>query len=124
MNYVPILKHRFPGLLKQEWQINRMELVSLLKFDEPAVYIYAELPEMEKLKEAKVRPLNRFEQARLQVLREDSDEHFEANLNRVKMVGALHSTKSCTDCHRVKQGELLGAFSYDIFRIALVSVEL
>lgn len=108
-----------PGgeLKKKRWEITRMELVSLLKFPKPAVYVSRALPRMEDLREAETRPLTRFESTGLEKLQagEDLDAHY--TLNRIQMLGALRARRQCLECHSAHRGELLGAFSYELLRV-------
>ena len=101
---------------KEVWAIHRLELVSLLKQEKPAVYVSKNLPRMDKLQAAPTRPLNRFEQSGLLRLREGEDVITNGSLNRIEMIGALRATKQCQQCHNVQSGALLGAFSYELLR--------
>lgn len=98
------------------WLVGRLELVSLLKFAEPAVYVSKHLPRMDKLVDAKTRPLNAFESEALSQLQAGDDLAVRYSLNHIQMVGSLRAMKQCLDCHQVERGELLGAFSYDLWR--------
>jgi hypothetical protein len=100
----------------ERWAIRRLELVSLLKHDKPAVYVAQTLPRMQDLKKADTRPLTEFEEGALEALRSGDDLVVEAVTNRIRMVGAVRAAKQCLDCHSVQRGDLLGAFSYDLQR--------
>mgnify|MGYP007059411085 CR=1 FL=1 len=98
------------------WTLERLELVSLLKFDAPRVYVLDHLPRMDQLQGTDIptRDLDVFETAALaklwteeDVVISDAGEH-----GRVRMLGTLRATKECLDCHNVQRGTLLGAFSY------------
>ena len=39
------------------------------------------------------------------------------------MLGAIRAVKQCQECHEVKRGKLLGAFSYELFRDPATPVE-
>ena len=95
-----------------DWQISRLDLVSLLKFAEPRVYLSEHLPRMDELRNAKTRPVDDFEQRALTQLRDGEDIVLDQHLNTIRMVGAVRAAKQCLDCHSVRRGELLGAFSY------------
>lgn len=95
-----------------DWQVSHMELVSLLKHAEPRVYLSEHLPRMEELRNAETRPVDEFEQRALQQLRGGEDIVVDQQLNTIRMVGAVRAAKQCLDCHSVRRGELLGAFSY------------
>jgi hypothetical protein len=101
---------------KERWLITRLELVSLLKHKEPAVYVSGELPRMEDLKKSKTRPPSEFEAKALKALRDGEDVVTEATTNHIRMVGALRASKQCLECHQVRRGDVLGAFSYDLLR--------
>jgi hypothetical protein len=98
------------------WKIGRLELVSLLKFDEPAVYVSENLPRMKELANAKTRPLTDFERQALASLEGGEDVVCAASTNDIYMVGAVRAVKQCTACHAAQRGELLGAFSYRLKR--------
>ena len=95
-----------------EWQISRLDLVSLLKFAEPRVYLSEHLPRMDELRNAETRPVDDFEQRALTHLRNGEDIVLDQQLNTIRLVGAVRAAKQCLDCHSVRRGELLGAFSY------------
>jgi hypothetical protein len=100
----------------QRWQVQRVELVSLLKHDEPGVYLSEYLPRMEQLREAKTRPLNAFETKALRALRNGEDIEFAATTNSIHMLGAIRAVKQCLNCHQAERGALLGTFSYTLHR--------
>ena len=96
----------------KDWQVSHLDLVSLLKFAGPRVYLSEHLPRMEELRDAKTRPVDEFEQQALQQLRDGEEIVIEQQLNTIRMVGAVRAAKQCLDCHSVRRGQLLGAFSY------------
>jgi hypothetical protein len=100
------------------WIIERLELISLLKFDEPRVYVLDHLPRMDQLSsdEVPTRPLDKFESAALAKLWTEQDVVVELKENHYRMLGSLRAAKQCANCHGVERGELLGAFSYFIRR--------
>lgn len=100
------------GSSRDDWQISRLDLVSLLKFAEPRVYLSEHLPRMEELRNAETRPVDEFEQRALQQLRDGENIAVDQQLNSIRMVGAVRAAKQCLDCHSARRGELLGAFSY------------
>lgn len=113
--------------------VKSIQLISLLKHDPPVAYVLAKtpegfpknrplfpdhqmnsqkLPDMKKLTEVPVRPLNEFETSALaQIVAKHSDVVSEGN---AKIVGAIRAQSSCLKCHEVSEGDLLGAFSYVI----------
>ena len=98
----------------QNWKIERLELVSLLKFDTPRVYVLDHLPRMDQLSSdnAPTRPLDDFEAQALAKLRTTEDLVVSRKGTEYRMLGSLRAAKQCAECHSVARGELLGAFSY------------
>lgn len=91
--------------------VERVELVSLLKHDEPAVYVSDHLPEMTRLKGVLTRPLDTFEAAGLASLHKGED-LFTDSGRPTRLLGSLRNAKQCVSCHGGERGDLLGAFSY------------
>jgi hypothetical protein len=100
----------------QRWQIERLELVSLLKHDQPVVYLSENLPRMDELRKAATRPLDAFEQQALAALRRGEDLTAQDGSERMRMFGSLRAAQQCVRCHDVERGDLLGAFSYQLIR--------
>jgi hypothetical protein len=96
------------------WTIERLELVSLLKFDEPRIYVLDHLPRMDQLSsdDATTRALDEFEADALKQLRTQQDVVVDDHEGRVRMLGSLRAGTQCLDCHAAQRGALLGAFSY------------
>jgi hypothetical protein len=96
------------------WVLERLELVSLLKFDEPRVYVLDHLPRMDQLSgdDVPTRPLDEFETSALKRLRTDEDVVTADEGEHVRMLGSLRAAMPCQECHSVHRGELLGAFTY------------
>jgi hypothetical protein len=108
--------HRFstvPGSAPQ-WEVQRLELVSLLVHHEPAVYVSDSLPEMKKTHDTPTRPLERFERVGLDELQRGEDLFLAETGNHLRMLGAVRSAKACVACHGGSRGDLLGAFSYTL----------
>jgi hypothetical protein len=99
------------------WQIARLELVSLLKHKDTAVYVSKNLPQMDELRDAPIRPLNDFERAAVDRLRSDEDVVIDEMPDRIRMVGSLRANKNCRSCHSVQRGELLGALTYELLPV-------
>ncbi|HKI38092.1 MAG TPA: hypothetical protein VKA46_39935 [Gemmataceae bacterium] len=100
----------------RRWQVERLELLGLLKYDEPVVYLSQNLPTMDELRDAPTRPLDTFEQEALDSLRRGEDLMVQEAPDRMRMLGSLRAGKQCLRCHEVERGELLGAFSYQLVR--------
>lgn len=105
------------------WQVVRLELVSLLKYDRPMVYSSAELPRMDALEAMPRRELVEFETGALDRLREGEDVVFESAGNQIQMLGSLRAARDCLDCHTAQRGELLGALSYELLPAVVAQVE-
>src|SRR5262249_21667243 len=98
------------------WKVARLELVSLLLHDEPAVYESKSLPRMSELAERPVtRTLDSFEASALAKLEAGENVVYHATLNRIEMTGAIRAVHQCLQCHHVERGALLGAFSYSLY---------
>ncbi|MBI3860838.1 MAG: hypothetical protein HY290_02975 [Planctomycetia bacterium] len=131
---LPVLKHPQNDWIKVQgksksveshpaaWKIVRLELVSLLKFDEPAVYVSDHLPQMSELADAKTRPLTPFEEQALESLQAGEYLVAAADTNHIRMLGSLRASKQCLECHAGRRGTLLGAFSYRLRRDPPLSV--
>jgi hypothetical protein len=96
------------------WQVNRLELVSLLRHETPQVYVANELPQMDELADVPYRSLNDFEKNALPMLECDEDVVVEQQPDRILMLGAVRAAADCLRCHEGNRGKLLGAFSYEL----------
>ena len=107
---------------KDEWRINRIELVSLLLNEQPRVYVAkpGELPTMENVVDRETRKLSDFESRGLKSLADGRDTFVSATVNRIEMMGAIRAADNCLQCHDGKRGKILGAFSYEILRDPVV----
>jgi hypothetical protein len=99
-------------LEQREPYVQRIELVSLLLHDPPAVYQSEHLPRMDLLKDAPTRPLDAFELQSLEKLRSGEEIVADAKDHPTRMLGAIRAARQCLTCHEVPRGTLLGAFSY------------
>ncbi len=96
------------------WQIVRLELVGLLRSDEPRVYTAKSLPPMDQIAATPHRPLNDFETVALPKLIAQEDVVVDQTSERIQMLGSLRAAKTCMECHEAQHGKLLGAFSYEL----------
>ncbi|MDA0834907.1 MAG: hypothetical protein O2955_16520 [Planctomycetota bacterium] len=96
------------------YEVARLELVSLLKHNPPAVYLSDNLPSMEELKadSAPTRELDEFEQQAIGRLRKGEDLVVAEDQYGLRMVGALRAVDDCLQCHQGRVGKLLGGFTY------------
>jgi hypothetical protein len=108
--------HRFSKLPEpaNRWEVQSLELVSLLLHDEPVAYVSDRLPQMDRLHGVPTRPLDRFETFGLHALRQGEDMITTEGDEGVRMLGAVRSVKQCLACHGGGRGALLGAFSYTL----------
>ncbi len=97
---------------QEKWVLQRLELISLLKHDPPAVYVSQNLPAMGELVDAPTRATNEFEIAAISQLRRGEEIVTDIRSTEMHMVGAIRAIDECRKCHQVPRGALLGAFSY------------
>jgi hypothetical protein len=97
------------------WKIGQLELVSLLKHEQPRVYQSTNLPNMRELETVPTRTLDSFESAALEKLRGGEDLIVSTGSHEIRMLGSLRAVKQCMECHQVDRGTLLGAFSYRLY---------
>ena len=93
-----------------------VELVGLLKYDEPVVYISDKLPNMKELADVPKRALNLFESTGLKDLQQGEYLYVRDSTEGLRMLGAVRSVEQCIQCHGGERGDLLGAFSYSLTR--------
>ena len=100
------------------WLIDKLELVSLLKHDTPRVYVSANLPRMDDLRQhsAPTRTLDEFETDALARLRAGETLVLKEDHNELRMLGPIVAINQCLECHNVARGDLLGAFTYRLVR--------
>jgi len=97
-----------------DWRVIAIDLIGLVVHEKPTAYVSANLPRMDELRKAPTRPLDAFEDAGLVELRTGKHEFVQDVNGRVRMLGAIRSTKQCIQCHGGARGDLLGAFSYTL----------
>ena len=108
-------------LAGKRYSIERLELVGLLNGPEPIVYepLRHKLPFNRT--DFRSRQLSSFEQQALATLRKGQavERSRSTDTDTVEIVGALRGDGACLKCHKTaKEGDLLGAFSYRLRRIA------
>lgn len=113
------VSHRFTKLPaevhddnKPAWQARRVELISLLKHEQPVAYLSRHLPRMDELREAPTRQLDEHESSALTLLQKGEDLIVDQLPDGVRMVGSIRAVSACVKCHDAQRGDLLGAFSY------------
>jgi hypothetical protein len=104
----------------RRWELTRLQLIGLIKHREPVAYRTneLELPEMKSsaLDKVLTRTLDDWESVRLEELRKGRELLAEERPDSVRMLGAVRAGASCAKCHHVDQGQLLGAFTYELHR--------
>ncbi len=109
--------HAFSAIPERSgYRVQRVDLVSLLMHDKPAVYISTELPRMQDLKGAPTRGLSGFEAKGLEAIQQGEDQFVRETPEGWLMLGAIRSVAQCVKCHGGERGDLLGAFSYSLQR--------
>ena len=113
------LAHRFTKPVKSDprRRLKRFDLIGLLLNPEPVVYVSDKLPRMDELRSAPRRPLDGFETAAINVLRDGEAVVIRDEPTGTRMVGAIRAAKQCLNCHEARRGELLGAFTYRFERL-------
>ena len=94
------------------YTLERLELVGLVRNQEPAVYVSEFLPRMAELGTLATRPADGFEAAGLKRLAAGEDLVANAVGSKVRLLGAIRNMTACVECHGGQRGDLLGAFSY------------
>jgi hypothetical protein len=97
--------------------VTRVDLIGLVKHDTPKVYLSESLPRMEYLSAARTREPDPFEAEGLKALRGGEDLFARGSDRDVRMIGAIRSVSQCVECHGGKRGDLLGAFTYRIWKM-------
>jgi hypothetical protein len=93
-------------------EIDRAELVSLLKEEQPAVYVLDEMATPPRARVARRRRLDEFEERGLEAVRRGADLVWSPGAPK-RMFGAIRARRECLDCHPgAREGDLLGAFTY------------
>lgn len=116
-------EHHFrwmPGIdsRKEElWGVDSVELISLLKFPEPRVYVSKYLPNMKELRNGQTRPAMPFELEGVKELRRGKALYLRSDQQRIHLIGAVRALDRCVRCHQVEKDDLLGAFSYRLSKM-------
>lgn len=102
------------------WLLRDWQLVSVNAATGPAAYLNSpeNLKELMKARPsgeyAEKRPLDAFEKEALERLRAGDEVALRQSDRDLRMLGAIHAHQGCLSCHKVKEGALLGAFSYTL----------
>ncbi len=113
---------------KHTWVLNSVNLLALVDHAEPVVYITSKLPIQHEDEPHAVgkkadrsgytRPLDFLESAALARLHSGEEMFQRVKNDSLRMVGALRASKQCLECHAGKEGDLFGAFSYTLTKVA------
>jgi hypothetical protein len=98
------------------WVLRTVDLMGVVVHDRPVVYVTANLPRMEELRDTPMRPPDDFEALGLAALRRGDDFFVRDATEGRRMLGAIRSARKCVACHEGERGNLLGAFSYTLTR--------
>jgi hypothetical protein len=98
----------------EEWRVDRLQLVGLLRHDEPVAYESDHLPKLDELESVPTRALDEFEVGALAKLNESERLVIETQPGHIRMLGSLRAQTQCLACHDVKENTMLGAFSYSL----------
>lgn len=109
----PAEQPKEPG---ERWLVRRLELVSLLRHEEPVAYLAERLPSMKELRGSKTRALTPQEKQSLKLLEDGENLVIASTTNRIVMLGAIRAGRSCQQCHHTERGALLGSFTYELHR--------
>jgi hypothetical protein len=124
------------NLMEEIFRVKEMQLIGIAKHDPPVAFVLensmaisphrpsgkdAEIPPMGNMKDYKTRSLTDDERRAIATLEANGNQEvvvtgqvLTLSPAPVVVVGPIRATKSCLDCHDVKEGELLGAFSYTL----------
>lgn len=109
--------HRINAVHEEEpWKVLRLELVGILKAEQPRVYVTDELPNIKKIDSTATRSLDAFESAGLEKLTAGEHLFIRETSEGIRMLGAVRAVEQCIQCHGGERGDLLGAFSYSLTR--------
>lgn len=110
---------------REQWEIVSIDVVGHAQ-TEPKTYMTQKIVAREKLTDIPTRKLDAFEARALGEIRAaltadnfKKDAHaetarFQAGDGTLRVLGSLRATKGCLDCHKAKEGDLLGALSYTL----------
>jgi len=102
----------YSKIVGQNYAVLRVDLVSLLVHQKPLVYVSEKLPNMEELSPDVMRELDPFEKAALVKLENGESLVARQKDDTILMLGPIRASGKCLECHSVREGDLLGAFSY------------
>ena len=99
------------------WRVENLFLVGLIMHEASVVYDapFVEIWRRDWHKKSSItRPLDDFEEKSLASLRKGAEIKIEYSPEEIRLFGAIRAGQSCLNCHTVKKGALLGAFTCEI----------
>jgi hypothetical protein len=125
------MRGRFPTADKKEqWVVREVLLIGLIKNPEPVVYLEGQVPSEKEMpketgreatpkkKELKTRKLDKFENESIKVIQGGGELQAERRGQTMRAVSAIYAGQPCLKCHE-HEGQMLGAFTYRLERVAL-----
>lgn len=114
----------------ESYRIGAVRLVSLGEPDkdgkpgkafayEPGENFMFNDPRRNALKESEKKALGPFESEAMTKLRAGEQTVFGTEAGKPMLIGAIRAKTECIECHKVKEGTLLGAFRYPLIRTVL-----
>lgn len=104
-----------PLKMQHLWEIKSLDLVGLVVNETPVVYMSEKIPQMKDLKDRPTRELDLFEAEGLEELFAGKDLYIRSKSETIRVLGSIKAGTACLKCHDdVKEGALLGAFSYTL----------
>ena len=98
------------------YALTTLELIGIARHEPPVAFVID--THTERSRAGQTRALTRFEQRALAVLRSGDNTTAQTTKDGRLVAGAIRATNECLGCHATfKEGELLGAFSYQLTRV-------
>ena len=115
----PSLRIPSPSGGSELYRLDKLQLVGLLNFETPQVYLSDNLPNMSELVGADFphRDLDEFEKQALENLTQGDDLYVREDTDGIRMLGAIRSVDACLACHDGGVNDMLGAFSYKLVKV-------
>lgn len=104
----------------RNWRVWNIHLVGLVKEGSPRLYLGHDHTDVKKRDTSKTRLLTTFETTALERMRKGEEIAVEWSytgrgfMRKGTAMGSLRATESCIKCHEAKEGDLIGAFSYEL----------
>lgn len=96
------------------YRVGRVQLLSPNGGNAPFAYATAMDADKEQIKHATHEPVGNAEVDAIAKLKDGMTVVLAGNEGHREMIGAIRATASCTQCHDVTEGTLLGAFKYPL----------